>query len=850
MKRVLIILGIIVALVIVLLFLAPILFKSQIVDMAKSQANKQVNATINFEDVGLSLFKNFPELTASVEKMTVINSAPFEGDTLVYLEEFQATLNLFSLIGGNVEILSISLVGPRVNLIVAEDSTVNWDIVPVDTSVTAADTDAAAAFSMAIKQYEVSNASIMYTDRTSNMVAEISGLNHTGMGDFDQAVFTLSTHTYADNFTFKMEDIPYLNKAELEIDADIDMDMQNSKYTFKENEIRLNQLYLNFDGWLAMPNENDIDMDISFAAQKAEFKNILSMVPVIYMKDFGELEADGQLTLNGKINGRFNEQVFPKFDINLGVQNGMFQYPELPTPVKNVGVDLNIKSPSHNLDDMVVNLKRFHLEILNEPIDFKLMVKTPISDPFIDANFVGKVNLAEVKNVIPFEQEMELTGMINTDFRFQGKMSDIENQRANKLTVTGNVKASGIKYTSEDMPEPIEVSSADLRMTAYNASLNKFNMKMGKSDISANGGLDNIVGYVLSDQTLKGTLNVKSNYFDLSPWMAEDSAAMAASAEDTLMLVAIEVPAKVEFVMTADFKKIKMDNIDMSNARGKLVIKDQAVQMVDLRGDLLSGNIVSNGTYKYIAPAPPKIDFDLKLTDLSIAESYSSFVTVQRLAPLAKYIKGTLSGTVEISADLGDSLMPVLETLNSRGALKITNAQILGLEGLNNIADKIKIKELRDPRVKNLHPSYKAKDGRCYVDPVTFEFAGYKATASGSNAITYDMNGDLDYKVTVEMPSDKLAGYVEQLNLFKGANLSERLQGKITLLPISVGGTMKSPKVSLDMQAVSSSLGKQVTDILKEEAEKKKKELEQKAKDEIEKKVNEGVDKLKDLFKK
>ncbi len=844
MKKVLIIVGIIIALLIILLFVGPIIFKPQIVKLVKDQAGEQMNASLDFEDVGISLFKNFPKLTATVEKLTVINKAPFEGDTLVYLHEFQATLDLMSLIGGNIEILSIQLIEPRINLVMLPDSSANWDIVPPDTAAVPAEKEEATAFSMAIQQYEISNASITYTDQLNDMQADVKGLTHVGQGDFNQAMFTLTTNTLITGVTVKMAGVPYLNEAEIDIKANIEMDMENLKYTFKENEIRLNQLFLNFDGWVATPNENDIEMDINFAAKKAEFKNILSMVPMIYMKDFGELEADGQLALRGNIKGKFNEQVFPSFDINLGVQNGRFQYPELPTPVENVSVSLNIKNPKNNLDDTIVDLKKFHLTILNEPIDFKLMVKTPISDPYIDANFTGKVNLAEAKNVMPLEQEMELNGTINTNFRFQGHMSDIEARRTNKLTATGSIVISDVKYSAADLPVPVEVQTVDLTITPANASLNKCKVKLGDSDISARGGLDNIVGFVLSDQTLKGTLNVDSKYLDLSPFMVEDSSAMAEAEADTLTLAAIEIPDKIEFVMIADFKKVKLDSLVMTDTKGKIEIKNQIARMINVRSNLVGGSMVSNGTYKYVSPAPPKIDFDLKIDKFSIAEMYATFVTVQHMAPLSKYIKGTIGGSADISSDLGDSLMPVLETLNSRGNLKIDNAKIEGLEGLNKVAEQLKIKELRDPGLTSLHPSYVVRDGRLFVDPMTFKVGGYNATASGSNAITYDMNGDLDYTVVVDVPSDQLVGFADNMNYVKDLNLKERLKGKITKVPIKVRGTSKKPSFSLDMNAVTKTITDQVGEILKEEAEKKKNEVIDKAKDEVGKKLEDGLKKL------
>jgi hypothetical protein len=820
MKKILLILGIVVVVILILLITAPLLFKSQIVTVVKDQANQNLNATLNFRDIGLSFFKNFPRMTASIEDLTIVNDEPFAGDTLVYLKEFQATINLSSLIfGKQVEIVSLQLVEPRILSMMLPDGRANWDIVPVDTSAAPAETTAT-AFNLAVQKYEITDANIYYVDQASGMAASVEGLSHHGQGDFDQALFTLMTRTIIKSLTVKMADVAYLNKAELEIKADIEMDMEQLKFAFKDNEIRLNQLFLNLDGWLAMPNENDIDMDISFKTSKADFKNILSMVPVIYMKDFGELQADGQLALAGTIKGTYNKHSVPSFDINLGVQNGMFQYPTLPTPVKNVAVDLNINCPGRDLDKTIVDLRRFHLEILNEPINFVLKVKTPVSDPFIDAKFTGKVNLAEVKNVVPMEEEYNLSGMVNADFRFQGLMSDIENQRPEKLKATGDISVNDVVYAAATMPVEVQVKSARLKLTAFNASLSNLDVRLGDSDIKANGGLDNMIGFVLSDQTLKGSLNIQSTYFDLTPWMTQ---------EDTSALVAVEVPDKIEFVMNADFGKIKMDNLVMTNTTGQIIVKNRQVKMVGLRSNLVKGSMVSNGTYEYIPPKKPHIDFDLEITNFSIPEMFSTFVTVQKVAPLAEYLKGNVSGKLVLKSDLGDSLMPDVNTLYSKGSLNIPKAEIKGLKALNQIADKVKIKELKDPALVNFNPSYTIENGRLSFNPTNYKLGAYDAETGGS--VGFDQT--LNLAASVKVPTTELGEMV-------GQDLS-MLKGQVTEVPANIGGTVKSPSVSIPVDQIAGNIldqlkqaGKKVVeDKAKEELDKKKKDLEQQAKDKL-----------------
>jgi hypothetical protein len=425
-----------------------------------------------------------------------------------------------------------------------------------------------------------------------------------------------------------------------------------------------------------------------------------------------------------------------------------------------------------------------------------------------------------VKNVVPLEEDYQLSGTINADFRFQGLMSDIEAQRAEKLKATGDLAVSDVVYSAATMPVGVEVKSARLKLSAFNASLSNLDVRLGESDIKANGGLDNMIGYVLSDQTLKGSLNIQSTYFDLTPWMTQ---------EDTTALVAIEVPDKIEFVMSADFAKIKMDNLVMTNTTGQIIVKNRQAKMVGLKSNLVGGSMVSNGTYEYIPPKKPHMDFDLQITNFSIPEMYTTFNTVQKAAPLAKYMQGNVSGKVELKSDLGDSLMPDLNSLYSKGSLNIPKAEIKDFKALNQIADKLKIKELKNPALVDFNPSYTIEDGRMTFNPTNYKLATYDAKTGGS--VGFDQS--LDLAASIKIPTTELGSMV-------GQDLS-MLKGQYTEIPANIGGTVNSPSVSIPVDQIAGNIlnqlkdagKKAVEDKAKEEIDKHKKDLEQQAKDKL-----------------
>src|SRR5690554_3636273 len=86
--------AIILGVIIVALAASPFLFKDKIREMIINAINKNVDATVNFEDVDISLLRSFPKASVSVKKLSVINKAPFEGDTLVYSDRINLKMSV------------------------------------------------------------------------------------------------------------------------------------------------------------------------------------------------------------------------------------------------------------------------------------------------------------------------------------------------------------------------------------------------------------------------------------------------------------------------------------------------------------------------------------------------------------------------------------------------------------------------------------------------------------------------------------------------------------------------------------------------------------------------------------
>src|SRR6266545_7234256 len=100
--RILAIVGTLILLVLALLVVLPLLFRDRIAQRVKLEMNRSLDARVDWRDVGLTFFRNFPNLTLRLDDLTVAGKGRFEGDTLAAIRHLQVVLDLPSVLGSVV----------------------------------------------------------------------------------------------------------------------------------------------------------------------------------------------------------------------------------------------------------------------------------------------------------------------------------------------------------------------------------------------------------------------------------------------------------------------------------------------------------------------------------------------------------------------------------------------------------------------------------------------------------------------------------------------------------------------------------------------------------------------------
>ncbi len=839
MKTFLKIIGIIIILIMALSFVLPIFFKGKIIELAKEEINKNINARVDFVDMDLSLFTNFPNFNLSIEGLTVVGKEKFQDDTLVSVNNINVTIDLMSVFKGeNYEVKKISIIKPDVFVKVLEDGTANYDIsVSADEEpIASSDTESSSPFVMSLKYFEIVQGKIIYLDESLGMKLIMIGFNHSLSGDFSADQSTLKTITDIHSATLTYDGVDYLKDVALHYRANIDADLKNEIYTLKNNELKLNELAVAFDGSVSMLGNDDINLVLTFSTSKTNFKNILSLVPAIYSNDFKTIETSGMLSLNGNVKGIYNENRLPGFVMELAVENGMFKYPDLPKAVTDINILTKVSNKGGDADNTVIDISKFHLNMAGNLFDASMLMKTPVSDPDFKLNIKGNMDMATVKAFYPLEEGEQMTGSFVADITLKGKLSAIENEYYEQFTALGSILLKDLKYQTPMLGAALEITHAQLNFAPQYLDLVSFRSKIGKNDFNASGKVENYLPYFLKDKKLVGYLKTNSQFFNVSALMPEEEVATGEGLSQQVEtetqqeeMSVVEVPGNIEFFLNSTFDTLIYDDLMLEQISGKLIVKDKKIIFDNLKMNALQGSIVMNGMYSTIIPEKPEIDFDLNIKNIDIQESYNTFAIVNKYIPIAKKVSGKYSVDFRMAGVVDSSMSVVYETLVGGGKLETSPVKIRDVNTLNQIADTLKYDKLKSMDIKKIMLEFGFVDGKIMVDPFDIKYNDIAGEISGWTGF----DESIEYVMTLEIPrkefgsaaNSALENLVGEANKY-GANFS---LGETVPVNITIGGTLSKPVIKTGLGESGKSTAENVKEQVKEEIKKQKEELSKEA---------------------
>lgn len=804
LKKILKIVGIVLVLLLASLFAIPYFFKDQIKAKISEAINEKVDAKVSFTDADLSLFKNFPKATVTLDQLLIINKAPFEGDTLVSLGELNLNMSIKELFKDKNEAIEIEGITSKngfINIIFNKDGIGNFDIALKDNKTKEEDPKGDPML-LKIQKYKIENFKFQYFDEPSQMRMVIDSLNHEGKGDFTGSKLDLDTKSTA-KISFDMGKVNYMKNVFLSLDAVLGIDLDQSKYTFKENKALINQLPLEFDGFIQMVEAGQV-YDLKFKTPTSSFKNFLGLIPAAYASSLDGVKTTGDFTVAGFAKGTLTDTTIPKFNIAIASNNGSFQYPNLPKSVQNIIIDTKIVNETGIMNDTYVNVDKLSFKIDQDVFDAKANIRNVSTNALVDAALKGTINLANLSKAYPIKLDKPLTGILKANVTTKFDMASVEKSQYQNINNAGTMGLTGFNY-DDGNGKKMSISTALVEFNPSQVQLKQFEAKTGKSDISVTGVLDNFYGFMFRNQELKGNFNMSSNQLVVSDFMTA-SDAPGTEASKTTKSEPLKIPAFLNCTLNAKANTVLYDNLTLKAVSGKMIIKDEKVTLQDVKTSIFGGNIGANGSVSTKGKTPV-FDMDLNLNAVDIQQSFTQLEMLKKIAPLAGIVNGKINTTIKLNGLLDATEMtPDLKTLSGDlvGHLLSTTINAENSTLLKALSSNLKFIDLNKVNLNDIKAYLTFKDGKVNLKPFDIKYQDIKATVGGTHGFDQNMNYDVKFNVPAKYLGTEANAFI--------AKMSPADAAKFENIPVTalLTGSFSNPKISTDMKAAITNLTKEL----------------------------------------
>ena len=808
--------GVTFLLLIVLMICIPIIFKDDIKQLVLKEVNKSLKADVSIQDIDLTFISTFPAITIELSDVKVVGRTAFKGVELAAIKSFSAHVGFWDIVSGDqIEIDEIHLSDARFDVRVDPKGMANYDIVIPTEELPKEEQEEPSSFKLSLNEYSLTNVAIRYDDQASDLFADIVHLNHTGSGDLTADVIDFNTETTIDSLTYKMDGLTYLSHVKTKAIANLLMEFSetSSKFTFRENEFELNNFKTSLAGSYEMFAKHD-EMDLKMNTNNIAFKDLLSLVPSFYQSGYESMIAKGNVQMKAVVKGKMDDKNLPGWDVGLQVKNAQIKYAGVPSSINNIVVDAGSAfAGGSDLDKMTLDVNKFHADFVGNVIDANLKMRNPMTDPLIDSKVKAKVNLASIGKVMPLATGESYQGKLNADVVLNGRMSAIEKENYEAFQAKGIVELFGMNYKSADLNEQVAIEKMTLRFSPKNLSLEKMDAKMGKSDFSLNGTIDNYLGYFFRNELLKGQFDFNSNYLDIDQLMgvtttASTPAATTETASSEPAPVAADtepilIPENVDFALNSNLKKVHYNGIDVTNIKGNIGLKEEVAALNNLTMNALGGTVGLTGSYNSKDHNKPAIDFGYNLGNIDVQQLAKNFLTIKKLAPIAEYAQGKISSKLTLKSDLTKALEPVYTSLTGSGDLFTNMITLSGFEPMKKIGESLNMNKLSNQTIKDVKAYFSMANGKIKLKPFTVKMEGVETEISGTSSI----DQSIDYVLNMNVPKEKIPA-----ELIKAAEQGlSKINGVIPKLNVAsfpafikvttlVGGTFTKPVIKTNFK--------------------------------------------------
>ena len=310
----------------------------------------------------------------------------------------------------------------------------------------------------------------------------------------------------------------------------------------------------------------------------------------------------------------------------------------------------------------------------------------------------------------------------------------------------------GFNHMAIRIPEcalPIHMQKTSVTVGNRIITLRNATMRIGRSDVTANGAIHDLYGAVKHHKVLRAKLNVASEHLDCNQLIHSisfPSDTLTAEADTTATNLKLYViPPKLDFELQTNFRQVLYEKVIFNDVHGAVDIRNQSIHLKELSMKGMGSNMNTTLVYQAKRPEQGFAGFDFRLHNINIGKLVDLAPSLDTIVPMLRSFEGTVDFNVAAAAVLDSSLNIKIPTLRSAIHVKGDSLVLMDGETFAEISKKFFFKNKKRNLIDSISVNISIKDGNVTIYPFEISMDRYRAAVGGTQGL--DMN--FDYHISI-----------------------------------------------------------------------------------------------------
>ncbi len=759
---------------------------------ALDELNKQLISKVEVEQMRLTLFEQFPQVSLDLENVSIEDPSK-QHKNLLQSGHIYVGFNLFDIIRKTYRIKQLSFENGELNLRIDQKGKNNFNIFKTQSP------QEPNTFLVNLDLVELNNMAISYHDLSAKQWYETVVTHLDLTGNFSNKGETLNGKGTLLAKKIQTDNLSLFKNKLIALDIALDLNHETKTYSLKKGNIDINQLKLEAKGSI-VSKPKTTQLNLTFGARELNIQDLLSLIPAqIELPE--NIVSKGQVYFSGTVQGEVGVKTSPKISFKFGVKNGELNL--------NRGIALQQLSlegemnngTKNNAQTSYISLKNVAFHLGQGAVKGALRLEN-FTQPTLTTTLSGELNATDIINFIGKETIEQANGYVKFDINFNGLIAHLNKNGWLKNNASGSLdmNLTNLKWKGAD--KTIQRVIANLQLTNADAKINQFDATIDQSDIHVSGTLNNLIPYLLVDgEQLHAKIDYTSSYMDLKHFM------FPSASSDTAKKEGIALPENIEIDARLKANQIIYQLFSANNVQTSLHWVGRSIQVNDFKAETMGGSLKLSGQVDHANDGRFLITTTTLLNGIDITNLFKSCGDFGQQEITQKHVKGKLSGEVSLASVWSKDLVCDLAKLYVLGKISITNGELNNYEPMNALGKFIDVNELRNLKFADLSNTIEIKNKVIYIPQFDIKNNALNLTLSGSHSF----DNMVDYRMKIklsELLKNKRRANKPATNEFneeeptadKGANLYLNMKGPIGNVKITYDKIGTSQKIKQEIK--------------------------------------------------